>query len=489
MTIEMKQYTAAEFAASLPVAPAAAPQDAQRFGMPRDSALSGDELFRPCESGGRTTQLTKIAGSLLGSGVALPNVVAIAGLWNARNPEPLDDDEVVRTCDGIRRTHERNHPAANADNLAGPLFPLEQATVHRFLETTAPPRRYLLQDCLPLGKAVALVAPGGSSKSQFALQLACSVATGMPLADTWQVGEQGGVLALFAEDDDDEIHRRLNQFVDTFASTHPSRLDDLRRNLHVKSMVAEVNLMTESDKNGRVGPTAYVERLAAVATQIPNLKLIIIDPVARFRGGVENSAEDTTRFVEAIEALVKATGATVLVIHHASKSSMTAEEKTQSAARGSSAFVDGMRWVMNISTFSEKQATERGLPAEERRYFLTAEITKNNYGPPQGPVYLQRSEYGILVRAELSATFKNDPQVLETAIIEVVKTEATAGRTYSKTSFEAAFGGEDGRFKIGKGTVRKTLTDMVKRGRLTESKHRLYVPVKAKPATAGVPKV
>src|SRR5690606_14169428 len=99
-----------------------------------------------------------------------------------------------------------------------------------------------------------------------------------------------------------------------------------------------------------VRQTEIVEQLLCVTKAIPDLKLIIFDPVSRYRGGQENSNEDATRFIEAAERIAKATGATVLLLHHANKGSMSAEERNQNAARGASALTDGARWQMNLRT-------------------------------------------------------------------------------------------------------------------------------------------
>jgi RecA-family ATPase len=66
----------------------------------------------------------------------------------------------------------------------------------------------LFKDIIPCGKVILLVAPGGTGKTMFAIQLGASVATGCPFADVWETGETGGALLLLGEDDDEELHRR-----------------------------------------------------------------------------------------------------------------------------------------------------------------------------------------------------------------------------------------------------------------------------------------
>src|SRR3546814_14499736 len=106
------------------------------------------------------------------------------------------------------------------------------------------------------------------------------------------------------------------------------------------------------------------------------LKLIVIDPASRFRGGNENSADDVTRFVEQLERLRQETGATVLVCHHANKASMneTTGVRGQAATRGSSAMTDGVRWQLNLS--SVPKTTLPGLDVSQR--YLNADLTTTN---------------------------------------------------------------------------------------------------------------
>jgi RecA-family ATPase len=74
-----------------------------------------------------------------------------------------------------------------------------------------------------------------------------------------------------------------------------------------------------------------------------------------------------TRFVEAVERVAQATGATVLIIHHANKGSINAVEQNQSASRGSSALTDGVRLQMNLATMDANGAKKFGIPEEQRK--------------------------------------------------------------------------------------------------------------------------
>jgi hypothetical protein len=446
--------------------------------VPKESPPEMDVV---CKDGERTDHLTKLAGKLISQRRPLEDVISLAKEWDSRNTPPLNDnDKVTATCESIWKTHQRNHPPAEVAGELTPLFPLAEARIDKFVINPPPKRLWLLNDCLPFGKVGALIAPGGTGKSQFLLQLAVSVATGMEFLG-WEIGESGGVLCLFAEDDEEEIHRRLFHIASHAGLCQdiaPEPYAKLLTNLHVKSMVARDNLMTVADHaSGEVVPTDYSERLLLVTREIPDLKLIVIDPGSRFRGGDENFAQDTTRFVEALEYVSRRTGANVLVAHHANKGSMNGGEQTQGAQRGSSAFTDGVRWQMNLSYLGENDLDNYGIRKSEKRGFLKASVVKNNYGPPSEELLLQREEDGYLVVSDRTADAEGAEAVLWEKVRQILHGEARCGITYSKTSFEGKFGGTGGglRLGVGKNTLRRLLNAWIDEEKLCQdAKGRLY---------------
>ena len=344
-----------------------------------------------------------------------------------------------------------------------PLFPLADASAGRFLSVPPKPRIWLLKNYLPAGIVGSVIAPGGAGKSQLILQLAASVAAGVPFCNTWEVGKPGEALALLAEDDDEEVHRRLALIARQVADVHKQRdvREAIARNLYVKSVVAWNNLLTSSGAHRAVQETGYADRVVATVRDLRNLKLIVLDPASRFRGGDENSAEDVTRFIEALEKIRMATGATVLIVHHANKASMQGGEQTQSASRGSSAFSDGIRWQMNLAGLSEDEARGFGVPAGERRHYLSVTMTKNNYAPPQPTIYLKRAEGGVLVRASLDDA-KNGDGVMQRIVAKIANIGAI-----SADKFEQEYGGVKNIFGVGERAIRGYINRAIEAGWLT----------------------
>lgn len=348
-----------------------------------------------------------------------------------------------------------------------PLFDIAEASVASFLKAPPPPRRYLLDKCLPLGKTGLVIGMGGVRKSLLMLQLQIAVATGQPLCDFWQIGEIGSSLGLFAEEETEELHRRF-YYTTEAASVLMKNL--LKKRVKIMSMSGLNNQLTH--KSGSEAEfTVMLDRLIVTAKQIPDLKLIVIDPASRFRGGDENSSTDTTRFVEACEILAKETGATVLIVHHVNKASINSSEASQAAVRGSSAFTDGVRWQMNMNVMSTDEAKKYGVSKDCRKSFVSTEVTKNNYAPPQmTPVWLELTKpHGILNYVELTHTGENKKIETISKVIEKIKENASKGIEQSKSAFCKQYAGTDNIFKTGDKSLRGLIEKAIEDGLLVLS--------------------
>ena len=374
---------------------------------------------------------------------------------------------------GDNITHRLQRSQTALQGELTPLFDVNSFRASRYLSIPAPLRRWLMQEVIPLGIVAQLVAPGGTGKTMASLQLGVAVATGQPFADLWHVGEPGAVLMLLGEDDDSELHRRIAN-ISHQMTANPEAIALLGQNLFIKSVIGEDNLMTNTDPVSReVKHTAFTDRLILTASQIPNIKLIVIDPASRFRGGDENAAADTTRFVQALERLAQATGATVLLIHHANKASMNGSGTSQGAARGSSALTDGARLQINLNTLNEASRKHHGIAEHDMRQYLTLTIAKTNYSAPQADVLLKRGEGGYLTRAD-SKPKLTEPTKLETEILRKVRAADKAGKPLSKTAFVTKHAGADGPFKIGQKALRDEITEMIASGVIKlDAKNRL----------------
>lgn len=419
-------------------------------------------MNRVCRDGERTDHVWRLGGALIASGLGLGQTIAQCKIWNSGNIDKWPDDKIESTCMAIWARDTHKHPERHLAEAANePLFDLSAGRIDRFLASPPPPRRWLLEGLIVVGKAGAVVAPGGFSKSQWLLQLGVSVATSIDLAGHWKAGETGGVLVLCAEDDYEEIHRRIHTIQQRLqAEGHGAALAALPDRLFIFSTIGVDTLFTKAGMNGSVAQTATLHRVVALAKQVTNLKLIVIDPVSRFRGGEENSNEDATRFVEALENIAKLTGATVLAAHHSNKASYSADAN-QGASRGASALTDGLRWQMNLNPPTDKQAEGIGVTRTEMRKFVVATVTKSNYSAIPEPVILERQAGGYLQAVTASQA---QTAVQFSSVLRVLDLISKASKPMTARHLEVEHGGVHNASGLAKQRLREVLKFAAEKG-------------------------
>lgn len=267
----------------------------------------------------------------------------------------------------------------------------------RWLDAEPPPRRYLLSDStagvLPLGRVGMLVAGGGMGKSWALTQLALAVATGRPWLGTFTVDRPGAVLLALAEEEADEMRRRLYYAAQEMGLSDAERVEALANILPLPLAGVPVALTYGSEEE-KPSPdeidTAFSQALRTrLESSGVEWRLLILDPVSRFAGpDVEIDNAAATRFVQSLERFTNvAGGPTVLVAHHSTKSSRGGESSA-TAARGSSALTDGIRWQANLDPVTEGQ----GADAKTVPGLACLRVTKSNYGRYPEPLYLRRVE-------------------------------------------------------------------------------------------------
>jgi RecA-family ATPase len=370
----------------------------------------------------------------------------------------------VSQVDHAKPEGKSHEPLLNADTDTVP---------EEWLNQPPPERKFLLDGVLPCGKVGLYVAPGGTGKGWTLLQLAVGVATGRPVLGRWEVPEPGSVLLLAGEDEPDELRRRLWTIYQALAAEAAGRdiKRALRQRLYLHSVVGQDPMLTTVDNNGNVQRTEFAARLLATALEIPDLKLIVLDPLSRFRGGEENDSKLATAFVVTLEHIVQETGATVLTAHHTNKGSQGNDgSMAHGAARGSSALTDGVRWQANLATMTTKEAKDYGIEPNERRRYVRLEVPKNNYAPPIEGMWLQRQHGGYLLAVDLepspTAGRTHPDETHLPAVVRLVRDRLVAGEEYSPRQFEDRFGGKDGQLGISQKQLRRVLNLALEQGKI-----------------------
>ena len=263
----------------------------------------------------------------------------------------------ARTLDEAVQTYAaRNAPGVPREAVAA-LDEVQAVTKSAFCLTdwtadryagAAPPIEWLCDGTVPLGIPVLFASMGGLGKSFMALDLALSIAVGVVSGVSGRnilggaVVQRGTAVVLSAEDGKDSIHRRLEQ------------IDPQRHRLSAPGNLIVVPMPECGGPRPLIGHdgktfvvTEAFDDLCAQLRQIPDLRVVIIDPLQAFVSSDVNADPAAAQFMWSTFArLCAETGCTLICAHHMRKegsAKINTPEEAREAIRGTTALVDGAR--------------------------------------------------------------------------------------------------------------------------------------------------
>ena len=264
------------------------------------SRIDSDALV---PAGQRNDTLVQIAGAMRRRGCTQQAIEAALLAENTgRCSPPLSENEVRAIAQSVSRyTPER----PSAAETRGP----ETGAVLRCFRDIAPEQvRWLWPKRIPLGKLTLLVGDPGLGKSLVTIDLASRVTRGAAFPDGEKC-EVGEVLFLSAEDDPaDTIRPRLDA-----AGANVSRayiLEAVRVTLPDGAQTdREFNLETD------------LAALEATLRHHPGIRLIVIDPISAYLGGVDSHSNAEVRGILApFASLAARHGIAIVAVTHLRKS-------------------------------------------------------------------------------------------------------------------------------------------------------------------------
>jgi len=227
-----------------------------------------------------------------------------------------------------------------------------------------PPRLWHVPEFIPAHTVTTLNGDGGTGKSLAALQLCVSTVLGR----TWlgQPVRQGSALVLSAEDDRDELHRRL----DDICMAEAVGLGALG-NLTLRSLAGREALLAapEAGRPEVMRETPLFQRLDAwMAHHRPTLTLL--DTLADLFGGNEINRAHARQFIGLLRGMALRHGTTVLLLAHPSLSGMA----SGTGSSGSTAWNNSVRSRLYLRRIVTADQDEPDPDARE------LEVMKANYG-------------------------------------------------------------------------------------------------------------
>ena len=190
------------------------------------------------------------------------------------------------------------------------------------------PPKWLIGDFLVEHSMAALVAPSYTGKSFLAVDIACSVASGVSFHG--RSVEKGAVMYVAGEGRYG-IRRRVEAFCRDRGVT----------------MTRETAPLHFSKQGLNFRDPASVKAIRDDLRKVKDVKLIIIDTLARsFGGGNENASQDMGEFIQACDDIMHEFEATVLIVHHTGKDN-------SAGARGHSSFFGALDTCMTLKKIGQ----------------------------------------------------------------------------------------------------------------------------------------
>jgi len=256
---------------------------------------------------------------------------------------------------------------------SGPIIPAPER-LSRFFNASelaglpVPARQWLVDHLIPSKTVTLFGGDGGTGKSLVALQLAVAAATG-----TQWLGRtisHGRVIFISAEDDQDELHRRLADI----AQTNGLDFSDLT-DLTIRSLAGEDSLLAIESQLKLIETTLFAELDARAATDEP--VLIVIDTLADVFPGNENDRSQARQFISILRHLALKRACAVVLLAHPSLSGLNSGAGTS----GSTAWNNSVRSRLYMSRIVQ----DGNEPDPDRRILATK---KANYGRIGGEIAL-----------------------------------------------------------------------------------------------------
>lgn len=229
-------------------------------------------------------------------------------------------------------------------------------------------RPWLVEGLLLRRSVTALVAPGGTGKSCFALTLGCSLASG---ADVLGLGvrEKTSVLLLSFEDDHSEICRRYKAICtenDMEFDTHQLYLPDYP-------------FMLFQQDGSQLVTTNFAPGLIDHCKE-HGIGLLIVDPLSAINPADENSNSAMATLIRELARIALEANCSVLLVHHTRKAGHAEKRKGNvETTRGAKALTDGCRVVATLHSMSGSEAKQRKIDADHAGSYILLSDAKQNY--------------------------------------------------------------------------------------------------------------
>jgi RecA-family ATPase len=347
--------------------------------------------------------------------------------------------------------------------------PLEFVDIGAWAEREPPDREWAVHDRFPLRNVSLLSGEGAGGKSILIMQLGAAHVLARDWAFTMP---KPGPLYLNAEDDEDELQRRLTAIAEHYGAS----LEELQEHYHIVSRFGQDAVLAYPDRKGLIQPTPLFARLKTAASKIAP-SMIALDTSADIFAGDEISRVQVRQFIGLLRSLAIAGNSGVIVALHPSLTGIN----TGTGLSGSTAWHNSVRGRAYLTSEQTEDGKDTGL--------RQLDFKKNNYGPTSASVTLQWKPIGKAgIYVPLSSGSALDKAATDTkaeqVFLDLVRRYNKQGRDVSHKAgpsyAPAVFAKEEAAAKL-------ALKDKGRRKALEDAMNRLFEAKKIKIETYGRP--
>lgn len=277
--------------------------------------------------------------------------------------------------------------AAYAEEAApAPVVPVEPLCAADLDGRPIPPRVEHVRGLVPAHNVTLLAGDGGTGKSLLALQLAAATAAGtswlgLPTMD-------GTALFITAEDDIDEVHRRLD---DVRARAGLGFADYTR--LHILSLAGEDAILGAAEpRTALVKATPLFRRIEAWVSEYKPA-LLVLDTLADLFGGNENDRAQARQFISLLRGLALKARVSMVLLAHPSLTGLNSGSGTS----GSTGWSNSVRARLYLERITTRDGGEKAIEPDPDARVLR--LMKANYSRTGSEVRLRWLD-GVFVTTE-----------------------------------------------------------------------------------------
>lgn len=282
------------------------------------------EALRGVSEGGRNDTCARLAGYFFKKGMNADIVEALLLDWNERNEPPLPVHEVRTTIKSIERSHATGGNQFTqvqfTDDRAA-ATPEQGQSSFSVMRMTDYVRGYggegvswLVDDWLPDKSITFLVSPPESYKTWLLLDLAVSVAAGVPFLGKYRVNNPGPTLIIQQEDSHAGLTDRLALIIEQKLNALPK----LGEGEWTVPAMPDIPVYVHPDRQLRFdNPKVLEEMEKQIAALKP--KVIMIDPLYSTTSTTDNYMADLANRMMVLKTWRDKYGCSFLIAHHSKK--------------------------------------------------------------------------------------------------------------------------------------------------------------------------